>query len=241
MTKVKRPKRKKTTKKQNSLQLRVVSLKGEGLKALPAPAAVFGLKPNDLLFSQVVTAFLANRRSAMARTKSRGGVRGSTRKIWSQKGTGRARHGDRKAPIFVGGGVAHGPKGDQNFSQKINKKMKRKAVLLALSNRLKQERLLVAKGLEKIPPKTKGAQVFVDSLKKTAKITSAKGNILLVLEKTRENITRAFSNLSGKGVEIKRVDQVNAYDLLRANLVVLQPKTVEYFESLARKISRGGK
>jgi large subunit ribosomal protein L4 len=238
MKRTEKQKQRKATKRQSLPQIKVINLKGEKMKAISVAAVAFGLKPNDLLLSQVVNAYLANKRLTVAKTKSRGEVRGSTRKIWAQKGTGRARHGDRQAPIFVGGGVAHGPKGNQNFSKKINKKMKRKAVLLALSDKLRQEKLLIVKGLEKIAPKAKNAQVFINTLKKIAGIASNKGSILLVLEKTRENITRAFSNLSGKGIKVRRVDQISAYDLLGADLIALQPKTVEYFESLVKKVCK---
>lgn len=221
------------------LQVDVVNLEAEKIGELFLPSNAFGLKANKILVSQVINAYLANQRKAAARTKSRGEVAGSTRKIWAQKGTGRARHGDRRAPIFVGGGVAHGPKGDQNFKQKINKKMKRKALLVVLSEKLRNQSLLAVKGLEKIKPKTKYAQEFVDRLRKKIKQFASKKKVLIVLEKRQENIKRAFANLSSKGIRVKLASQVNVYDLLLADLVVFQPKSVDYFKSLAEKISKG--
>lgn len=235
---MKRQVHKQSRQTSKATQVDVVTLEGEKTGKLSLPSDVFGFGPNEILVSQVVNAYLTNQRRATAKTKSRGEVTGSTRKIWAQKGTGRARHGDRKAPIFVGGGVAHGPKGDQSFKQKINKKMKRKALLIVLSEKLRNKSLLAVKGLEKIKPKTKYAQEFVDRLRSGIKQFANKKKILIILERRQENAKRAFANLSSKGIRIKLASQVNVYDLLLADLVIFQPKAVDYFKSLRKKISK---
>jgi large subunit ribosomal protein L4 len=105
----------------------VYNLKNEKVGTMELPADIFGARWNASLVKQVLEAQLANRREPWAHTKTRGEVSGGGRKPWRQKGTGKARHGSTRSPIWVGGGVAHGPRNDRDYSQKVNKKMKRAA------------------------------------------------------------------------------------------------------------------
>ncbi len=115
----------------------VYNLNNEVVGSVDLPDTVFGVRYNAALVKQVIDAQLANRRSPWAHTKTRGEVSGGGKKPWRQKGTGRARHGSTRSPIWVGGGVAHGPRNDRDYSQKVNKKMKQAALFAAISRKAK--------------------------------------------------------------------------------------------------------
>jgi large subunit ribosomal protein L4 len=117
------------------LKVDVYNHKGEKTGSLSLPKEIFGQKINNKLLAQAVRVYRGRKRKASAKTKSRSEVVASKRKIWRQKGTGRARHGSRNAPIFVKGGVAHGPTGKQNFTKKLSKKMKKAALKSALATK----------------------------------------------------------------------------------------------------------
>src|ERR1700722_697653 len=133
----------------------VYNLENQKVGTLELPEDVFGARWNAALVKQVLEAQLANRREPWAHTKTRGEVRGGGRKPWRQKGTGKARHGSTRSPIWVGGGVAHGPRNDRDYSQKVNKKMKRAALFAALSRKTKDGELKVFDTFALEAPKTK--------------------------------------------------------------------------------------
>jgi len=143
------------------MNIDIFNTKGEKTGKINLPKEIFGIETSSELIAQAVRVYLANQRTARAKTKTRGGTGGSGRKIWRQKGTGRARHGDKQAPIFVGGGIAHGPKGVLKRLM-ITKKMRRKALLGVLSEKVKEKRLLVVDGFDKIKPKTKGMAKIIE-------------------------------------------------------------------------------
>src|ERR1035437_1581049 len=146
--------------KETGLKQSVYDLKGVVSGSIELPAEIFGAKINKTLMTQAVRVYLANKRRGTLSTKSRGDVKISTRKIYRQKGTGRARHGAASAPIFVGGGVAFGPR-PRDYSLKLNQKARRLALFSALTTKLKNGEIKIVKGLEKIEPKTKlMAQAF---------------------------------------------------------------------------------
>ena len=119
-----------------SLKIKVYTQDGKETKELALNPAVFGVAVKESVVHQVMVAQMANSRVAIAHTKTRAEVRGGGRKPWKQKGTGRARHGSTRSPIWVGGGVTFGPRSDRNFSQKVNKKMKTKALFMCLSDKV---------------------------------------------------------------------------------------------------------
>jgi len=188
-----------------------------GQKSLPKE--IFGAPINEQLMAQAVRVYLSNQRRAKAKTKTRAEVRGSRRKIWRQKGTGRARHGDRYAPIFVGGGRAHGPTGKENYKLKMSKVMKKKALFSALTSKLKEKEVIAIKGLTKIEPKTKEMAKVITSLP-----LKGKKKVLLVLPEILENIIRAGRNLAG--VELAQANQLNTYQVLKHNQLVFMEESI---------------
>jgi large subunit ribosomal protein L4 len=125
---------------------------------------VFGVNWNADLVHQVATAMMSNRRAGTAHTKDRSEVSGTGKKPWKQKGTGRARHGSKRSPIWVGGGVAHGPRSDKNYSKKLTKKMKAKALYTVLSQKLRDGQILFVDSLKQDVIKTKDAVQALHSL-----------------------------------------------------------------------------
>jgi len=200
------------------MEINCFNTDGKKLKGITVPKGVFGLKANDSLLAQAVRVYFSNQRRAYAKTKSRGEVKGSRRKIWRQKGTGRARHGDRYAPIFVGGGIAHGPKGDQNFSLSLSQKMKTRALALALSDGFKQGKLLAVKDLSSLPAKTKPFAGLVKALKLEGQ------QIAFVLPQRRENVARGVRNLSGSKALLVKL--LNPYQVLSYDYLVFTPEAI---------------
>jgi large subunit ribosomal protein L4 len=210
------------TTKGASLNASVFDTKGKIAGHIELPSEIFGAKINDSLMSQAVRVYLANQRQGTVKTKDRGEVNKTTKKVWQQKGTGRARHGSKRAPIFVGGGLAFGPR-PRDFSLNISKKMKTLALFSALSAKLKDSEIRIIKGLETIEPKTKLMAEVLKNLevKKTSKV-------LLVMPKVGkelENVYRASRNI--EGVEILSANSLNTYKVLDNKLVLLMKDSID--------------
>lgn len=184
------------------------------------PEEVFGAKINKSLMAQAVRVYLANKRMGGAKAQTRGEVSGSTRKIYQQKGTGRARHGGIRAPIFVGGGAAHGPR-PHDFSLSMPKKMRRLALFSALSSKKAEGKVMVVKGLDGVEAKTKAMVAVLKKMNMDAKQTS----MMLVLPTTAQtNILKAARNIAG--VTIVPVNQLNTYTVLQNQAVVFMQEAV---------------
>lgn len=178
---------------------------------------VFGEKvESHVLLHQAYTTYLANGRENLAVTKTRGEVRGGGKKPWKQKGTGRARFGSSRVPIWRGGGITFGPTGNENYSKKLNTKAKRKAIRQALS--LKANSTKVIEAFECKEGK-------VASTVKLFEKIEAKGRILLVVSQKDELVERATRNLP----KVKAVDAryLNAYDVLNADTIVISKESLE--------------
>ena len=196
------------------------------------PDDIFGLKINPDLVHQVLTAQMANSRQVIAHTKDRGEVRGGGKKPWRQKGTGRARHGSRRSPIWKGGGVTFGPTKERNFKKKINKKMKRKAIFMVLSSKANDKELMLLDDLKLNTPKTKEAFSVIDKLseklvgyKRTKK---KRDSILLVIPERNETILQAVNNLPF--VETIEARNLNVRDLLEKKYLVLLKESIPVIE-----------
>lgn len=180
------------------------------------PDRVFAAKWNPDLVKQALDAQLANSREPIAHAKGRGEVRGGGKKPWRQKGTGRARHGSIRSPIWRGGGVAHGPTNEKVFARKINKKMKQAAIFSALSKKLADGELKVVESLAVSEPKTKLAAKTIFAFGKSA---------LVIPSSENKNIYRASSNIP----KVKSLDpkSLNVYDILCYKNVLLEKEAIE--------------
>lgn len=155
---------------------------GERVGDLKVSDQVFGVKPNAALVHEVAVAARANARRSIASTKTRGEVRGGGKKPWKQKGTGRARQGSIRSPQWIGGGITFGPTSERNFQVKVNKKLKRKAMLMALSDKVASEKFVVLDALDTNVPKTKILATTLTRLPmdKTTLIVAASSHASLV-------------------------------------------------------------
>lgn len=187
---------------------------------MEASARLFESEPKAAVVHQMVVANLANRRQGNSHTKTRAEVSGSTRKLWRQKGTGRARVGDRRPPSRVGGGVAMGPR-RHSHRQGTPTRMKAEALRSALGGRAAAGDVLVVEAVELAEPKTKLLHELLTAIGVT-------GNLLLVLGQHDEMVWRAGRNIPG--LNIVPASDVNAYDVLAARTVVLEQAAVTRLE-----------
>jgi len=209
-----------------SMNASVFDTKGKVAGHMELPAEIFGAKINDSLMSQAVRVYLANQRQGTSKTQDRGEVDRTTKKVYQQKGTGRARHGSRRAPIFVGGGRVFGPT-PRDLSLSISKKMKTLALFSALSSKLKDSEIKIIQGLETIEPKTK----LMAEVLKNLEIKDA-SKILLVMSKPgkdSENVYRAARNIDG--VEIVSANSLNAYRVLDNKAIIMMKEAVNSLKS----------
>jgi len=206
------------------MKAEVYNLKNEVVGQVDLPDKVFGAKWNPQLVHQVLTAQLANARRPWAHAKTRAEVRGGGRKPWRQKGTGRARHGSIRSPIWVGGGKAHGPSNLRDYSQKINKKMKRLAIFSALSKKLHDKEMKVFENLNVDKPRTK---ILSETLKSILglKKKDKKFDLLLVADKENKNIARASRNLP----KTKAIppESLNIYNVLNYKNIFMEKNAAE--------------
>src|SRR3989344_1693014 len=186
-TKEKKPVVPKTAAKARSVdggEATIYNQKGEKSGTYLLPAEIFGLPWNADLVHQIMHSQQLNARVNTAHTKDRGDVRGGGKKPWQQKGTGRARHGSRRSPIWVGGGVAHGPRNDRSFARKINQKMRVKALMSVLSRKWAEGEVVFLDNLDIKQPKTTEAKKIMSAISKVKgleKITSRKNAAFLAL------------------------------------------------------------
>jgi len=201
----------------------IYNIKGAEAGNIDLPEALFGAKRNDALVRQVVLAMQANARPTVAHTKDRGEVRGGGRKPWKQKGTGRARHGSIRSPIWRGGGVTHGPLKEKDYSQKINRKMRGKAVAIVLSQKMKDGKVLFVDSLSLSNPKTKDAKAALLGLGKIkgfGEVATRRNNAALILTaKKDEAAMKSFRNMGNVMVDEAR--NANPVELMKYRYVIL--------------------
>jgi large subunit ribosomal protein L4 len=219
------------TIKKTSLSLVIYDIEGKEQKTVELSKEIFSVPINPSLLAQAVRVYLVNQRQGNVSVKTRGEVIGSTRKIYRQKGTGKARHGALKAPIFVGGGIAHGPK-KTDYHLKFNKKEKKVALFSALSEKLKEKKLF---GLEDkaltIKPKTK---VFTNFLEKLELL--GQNNLIIFLKKEKNNLILAMRNIPG--VAFVDVGSLNPYLVLKSNNLIFIENSLEVFKSKPKNVNK---
>ena len=220
-----------------SLEGTIYDVGGNSAGTVSLPKEIFGLPWNGDLVAQVVNSIQSAARQPLAHTKDRSEVSGGGIKPWKQKGTGRARHGSSRSPIWVGGGVAHGPRNEKIYDRKVNKKMKAKALFTILSAKWKDGEILFVKNLELVEPKTKLAIALMDRLSNVSgfdKLATKKKNAALItVPALEENVKRGFSNLGS--VEVSELRNINPIALLQYKyLVIASPE--DAFVTLTSKI-----
>lgn len=211
------------------MEATVYSQTGKETGKVKLPEAVFGLPWNsktESLVHQVAVSMESNKRVPIAHTKNRGEVSGTGIKPWKQKGTGRARHGSRRSPIWVGGGIAHGPRNERDFSKKINKKMKNKALFSVLSRKFKEGEVVFLTDVTLRVPKTKEAKGVLTSLSKVKDfeaLNRRNNAAFLALNEKNEGTEKSFRNFGN--LEVGLVKDLNVLDLLRYRfLIVAEPE-----------------
>lgn len=217
-------KQKKTTKvkkvaKKVGVSVAAFNSKGEKSTTILSEA-IFGQKSNAKLLAQAVRVFLSNQRNAQAKVKTRAEVSLTTAKPYKQKGTGHARHGSKSAPIFVGGGVAHGPTGKRNYKKFLTKKTRKNVLVSALSAKVSQGKLLIA-DLDNVGVKTKEvANIF-----KKMEVSYP----FLVVHAKSNNLYKAARNI--KGINLVPADQLTAYQVIAVKSLILTKGALEALET----------
>ncbi len=202
------------------METKIYNKQGKEAGTLTLPENIFGLPWNGDLVHQVVVAMRANNRTPIAHTKDRGEVRGGGKKPWAQKGTGRARHGSSRSPIWKGGGVTHGPRKDKSYAQKINKQMRQKALLVALSRKFKDGEIIFVDSLEMKAPKTKEAKGILTALSTHLGGFTKKQNVALIALPTAHTPTqKSFANIGN--VTTTEVRNLNPVSVLSSKYLVI--------------------
>lgn len=212
--------KKPATTQARSLSVDVYNAVGKTVGKISLPKQVFAAKVNPVLMAQAVRVYLANHRAGTASTKTRGEVKGSTRKIYRQKGTGRARHGAKRAPLFVGGGIVFGPK-PRDYSLKIPKKMKRKALVSALTSKFKDKAIKIITSFDKVTLKTKTMNQLFNRLGENKK----SDKVLIVISQQNENLYRAMRNIPK--LTIRPARQLATYEILSHNEIIFTRDSIE--------------
>jgi large subunit ribosomal protein L4 len=200
----------------------IYTIAGKKNGTLDLPEAVFGVAWNEPLVHQVAVSMQANKRTPVAHTKDRSEVAGGGKKPWKQKGTGRARHGSSRSPIWVGGGVAHGPRNEKSYAKKINKNMRAKALYTVLSQKAKDSELVLVDSFTLSTPSAKTAKGALMALQKAGfdGLASRRNNAALVVLSGKDiPVAKSFQNFGN--IAVTEARNVNVLDVLSAKYVVL--------------------
>ena len=200
----------------------VYDIKGKKVSDIELAENVFGIEPNETVVHSVLVNYLANQRQGTQSTKTRAEVRGGGRKPWRQKGTGRARQGSIRAPQWIKGGIALGPK-PRSYKYAVNKKERRLAIKSILSSKVLEKELTVVDKLELSEIKTKTMVKALSDLK-------VEGKTLIVLAEKNENVLMSSRNI--EGVKTILLNNINVFDLLKYNNLVLPLETVKKIEEV---------
>ena len=212
---------------ETKIQTKIYDQKGADAGSIDLPAKVFSAKWRSDLVHQVVEGMRSNKRAGTADTKDRGEVRGGGRKPWKQKGTGRARHGSSRSPIWVGGGVTHGPLAEKNYKRKITKSMRAQALFSVLSRKMKDGEIIFIDSLAMSKMNTKEAVKVMENLAKATKIkglaTSKKPKLLTALWARSEKTEKSFRNIPA--MDIVFLKNLNPLDVLNHQYLLIENPT----------------
>jgi len=231
-----------------SVKSNIYNQKGEVKNEIKLSKDIFEIETNPDLVHQVAVAQMGNERQVLAHTKGRAEVRGGGKKPWKQKGTGRARAGSTRSPIWIGGGVTFGPTKDRNFSKKVNKKMKRKAMFMVLTEKLTSKNLLILEKLDIAEYKTKViANIFTVLEEKVLPVKfieseegkkaekKAKRSILFINAASDDKTRKSSANLAG--VKNINLNNINILDLLKFRNVIITDEAILKLEDIYKNKS----
>ncbi len=212
-------------RKLTGLSVSMYSLAGKAVGTLALPKEVFGQKVNKKLLTQAIRVYSVNRKTLPGSTKTRGEVEGSTAKIYNQKGTGRARHGALRAPIFVGGGIVFGPK-PRRARLELPQKMRKAALVSALSSKMEDKNVIGLSGADKATGKTKEIAELIKNLE-------LKSTLIVVGDKMN-NVVRASKNIVN--LRILPVTQLNAYEVLKHKSLIIAKEALARLASARQEV-----
>jgi len=220
------------------MEAKVFTKEGKESGKIKLPESLFAVKWNSNLIHEVVVSMQSNARAGTASTKGRGEVRGGGKKPWKQKGTGRARHGSRRSPIWRGGGVTHGPLSEKDYSKKINKKVRQKALCSVLSKKQSDGEMVFVESLKLLEPKTTMAKGIIKALASGTghndMATKRKNAALIVLPARDEATEKSFRNFGN--LLVVQAKDMNPVDLMTYKYVVFsEPKST--IEALEKRLS----
>lgn len=233
-----------------SIKVKVYNQEAKETGEMELSPKVFGVKINPALVHQAVVAQMANMRKVLAHTLTKSEVRGGGKKPWAQKGTGRARAGSSRSPLWRGGGIIFGPRKDRNFKTRINKKMRQNAMLMALSDKVANNHFTVVDKLEMAEYKTKIFNNFVIAFEKTAdgrkqktensdkkqenkktkKQENKKRSLLIITDGKDDKLKNSARNLPG--IELMNMNNINLVDLLKYKNLIMTKGVVEKLEKM---------
>ena len=206
-------------KKRKMLKAKVLNQEGKEVKSVELPASIFDVEVKPTLVKEVVDILSGNRRQNLAHTKQRQDVRGGGVKPWRQKGTGRARHGSIRSPLWKGGGVTFGPTKERNFTSKVNTKVRKAALKMVLTNKLANEHFIIIDKLNLKDSKTKELQNILDL------VIGKRAKAVVVLSQKSEKLVIAANNLSG--IATAPATSLNILELLKYPYLIVTEKAVD--------------
>ena len=198
-------------------KVKVFNMQAQEVGSTTLPDELFAVEYNEPLIHEAVVAYNANQRQGTKSTLTRSEVRGHAKKLYRQKGTGHARQGSTKGPQYTGGGIVFAPK-PRDFSKKMNKQARRKALLSALSQKIRQNEVVILDNFAFENAKTKEAKAFIDAFK-------FQGSILVVNDNNDEKIMKATANLAS--LEVEKADNLNVYEVVATKNVVLTQSAIK--------------
>ncbi len=217
-----------------SMDAKIYDAQGNETGKVTLPENIFGLKWNADLVHQVVVSMQANARQLVAHTKDRSEVRGGGRKPWQQKGTGRARHGSSRSPIWRHGGVTHGPRNEKIYAKKINRKMREKALLVTLSRKFKDGEVIFVDEFNMDAPQARAGKAMLKGLSGAgfSGIAKRANAALIALPRANHAVAKSFSNFGN--IETTEVRNLNPVSILSSKyLVIIEPASA--LEALSKK------